>query len=227
MQLTREELARMIDHTLLRPEATRDDIRGLCLEAVENGFGAVCVNPAYVPLAAAELEGSGVRVCTVIGFPLGATSVAGKVAEADRAARDGAAEFDVVLNLGALKEHNVPYLEQELKAVITAARDVRPDAVVKVILETAIWDDEEKLLGCRVAVEQGADMVKTSTGFGPGGATEADVRLLRKAVGKGIGVKAAGGIRDLDAALRMIAAGASRIGTSSGVKIIEEWEIRP
>jgi len=224
VRLTRAELAQMIDHTLLRPDATHSDIRRFCAEAVEYGFGTVCVNPARVALAARELSGSGVKVCTVIGFPLGATSVAAKVAEAEQAAADGAVEFDVVLNLGALKERDLAYLKNELAGVATAARGVRRDAVIKIILETALLTDEEKLLGCRLAEGQGADFVKTSTGFGPGGATVPDVRLLRKAVGERLGVKAAGGIRDLATALQMVAAGASRIGTSSGVKIIQELE---
>lgn len=224
LQLTRQEFALMIDHTLLRPDAVAGDVIQLCREAVEHGFGTVCVNSAYVPLAVEELRGSNVRVCTVVGFPLGTTSTTAKVAEASRAVCDGAAEFDLVINIGALKDRKTEYLERELREVIGTVRDTRRDAVVKVILETALLTDEEKVLGCRVAVGQGADMVKTSTGFGPGGATEADVRLLRKAVGERLGVKAAGGIRDLDAALRMIAAGASRIGTSSGVKIMGEWE---
>ncbi|RJX21321.1 MAG: deoxyribose-phosphate aldolase [Ammonifex sp.] len=222
-RLTKQELARMIDHTLLRPEAVSGDIVKLCEEAVENLFGAVCVNPAYVPPAVRELEGTNVRVGTVIGFPLGATNTAGKVAEAGRAVSDGAAEFDVVINIGALKDRETAYLEREFGDVIGIIRKARPDAVVKVILETALLTDAEKVLGCRLAADCGADMVKTSTGFGPGGATEDDVRLLRSVVGDRLGVKAAGGIRDLETALQMIAAGASRIGTSSGVKIMQEW----
>lgn len=224
IKLTREAFARMIDHTLLRADATRGEIRELCREAAACGFGAVCINPAYVPLAVGELEGSSVNVCTVIGFPLGATSIAGKVAEAKQAAADGAVEFDMVMNLGALKEGDIAYLEGELCAVVAAARSIRSDATVKVILETALLTDDEKRLGCRIAANQGADFVKTSTGFGPGGATIEDVRLLKQAVGEAMGVKASGGIRDLAVALRMIAAGANRIGTSSGVKIINEWQ---
>ncbi|MEW6573973.1 MAG: deoxyribose-phosphate aldolase [Bacillota bacterium] len=213
----------MIDHTLLRADATRGDIRKLCREAEECGFGAVCVNSAYVALAARELQGSPVKVCTVIGFPLGATSVAGKAAEAKQAASDGAVEFDMVINLGALKEGDVTYLEGEVGEVVASARSVRGDATVKIILETALLTDNEKLLGCRVAVSRGAGFVKTSTGFGPGGATVEDVRLLRNAVGGAVGVKASGGIRDLATALRMVSAGANRIGTSSGVQIIKQW----
>lgn len=224
MELTRERFARMIDHTLLKPDARRDDIRRLCAEAVAWGFGAVCVNPAYVPLAVRELGGSGVKVCTVIGFPLGATSITTKVAEAEQAARDGAVEFDLVPHLGALKEGDAAYLGDELRRVISAARSVVAGAVIKVILETALLIEEEKRFGCRLAAACGADFVKTSTGFGPGGATEADVRLLRATVGDKLGVKAAGGIRDLATALRMIAAGANRIGTSSGVRLMQEWD---
>lgn len=224
MHLVREDFLRMIDHTLLRPEATRGDVKRLCREAVACGFGAVCVNPAYVPVAARELAGSPVRVCTVVGFPLGATSTAAKVAEVKCAVADGAVEFDVVLNIGALKDRELPYLENEIGEVVAAAREAGDDALVKVILETALLTGEEKLLGCHLAVGGGADFVKTSTGFGPGGATAADVRLLRSAVGTRLGVKAAGGIRDLATALEMVAAGANRIGTSSGVKIFQEWE---
>jgi deoxyribose-phosphate aldolase len=213
----------MIDHTLLRPEAVNGDIVRLCREAAEHAFGTVCVNPAYVPLAVRELNGTHIRVGTVIGFPLGATSTAAKVAETGRAARDGAAEFDVVVNVGALKDGNTAYLENELREIIGAARGVKNNAVVKIILETALLTREEKILGCRLTESCGADMVKTSTGFGPGGATEADVRLLRSAVGNRLGVKAAGGIRNLKTALQMINAGADRIGTSSGVEIIKEW----
>ncbi|HIE13333.1 MAG TPA: deoxyribose-phosphate aldolase [Desulfotomaculum sp.] len=220
----REALARMIDHTLLRADATRGEIRELCREAVACGFGAVCVNPAYVALAVRALKGSSVRVCTVIGFPLGATSILGKAAEAKEAAADGAVEFDLVINLGALKEGDIAYLQSELKEVVAAARSIQRDATIKVILETALLTDDEKLLGCRIAADQGADFIKTSTGFGPGGATVEDVRLIRQAVGDVMGVKASGGIRDLGTALRMIAAGANRIGTSSGVKIIGEWQ---
>ncbi|MEW6448209.1 MAG: deoxyribose-phosphate aldolase [Bacillota bacterium] len=214
----------MIDHTLLRADATRREIRELCREAEACGFGAVCVNPAYVPLAVQELQGSPVKVCTVIGFPLGATSIAGKAAEVKQAAFDGAVEFDVVVNLGALKERDGDYLRSELGEVVTSARGICSDAVIKVILETALLTDEEKIFGCRVAANLGVDFVKTSTGFGPGGATVEDVRLLRSAVGGSVGVKAAGGIRDLATALRMVMAGANRIGTSSGVKIIKEWQ---
>lgn len=223
MQLTRETFARMIDHTLLRPDATRGEIRQLCLEAEAHGFGTVCVNPAYVALAVRELEGSSVKVCTVIGFPLGATSVAAKAAETRQAALDGAVEFDVVINLGALKEGDAAYLQNELGEVTASARSIRGDALVKVIIETALLTDDEKLFGCRVAASRGADFVKTSTGFGPGGATADDVRLLRNAAGGAMGVKASGGIRDLAAALEMVAAGANRIGTSSGVQIIKQW----
>jgi deoxyribose-phosphate aldolase len=213
----------MIDHTLLRPEAVSGEVVKLCREAAEHAFGAVCVNPAYVPLAVSQLNGAMVRVGTVIGFPLGATSTAAKVAEAGRAVRDGALEFDVVLNLGALKDGRAAYVGEEISQVAAAVRGVQAGAVVKVILETTLLTHAEKVLGCRLAVEYGADMVKTSTGFGPGGATEDDVRLLRSVVGDRLGVKASGGIRDLKTALQMTAAGADRIGTSSGVKIITEW----
>ncbi len=209
----------MIDHTLLRPEATRAAVEALCREARTHGFASVCVNPYWVPLAAAELAGSRVKVCTVIGFPLGATATAVKEAEAAIALGDGAGELDMVINIGELKGGNFAAAGSDIAAV--ADRCMRAGAVLKVILETALLTDDEKTAACRLARAAGARFVKTSTGFGPGGATEADVALMRRAVGEAMGVKASGGIRSYDDAMRMIDAGATRIGASSSVRIVE------
>ncbi|RDV84010.1 deoxyribose-phosphate aldolase [Ammonifex thiophilus] len=218
------ELARRIDHTLLRPEAGEEDIKRLCAEALRYGFFAVCVNPVYVPLAVETLRGSPVKVCTVVGFPLGANSVVTKVVEARQAAREGAEEFDLVLNLGALKDRRFSYLREELKAVRETVKEICPQGVLKVILETSLLTREEKLKGCELVLEVGAEFVKTSTGFGPGGATVEDVKLLRQAVGDRAGVKAAGGIKTLKDLLSMLEAGADRIGSSSAAKIMRELQ---
>lgn len=219
-----EELAAMIDHTLLRADATQQDIRRLCAEALEYGFGAVCVNPCYVKLAAKELRASSVKVCTVIGFPLGANTTEVKVLEARQAALDGANEVDIVLNVGALIEGDSKFVTAEIERVIEAARDVRKDISAKIILETGYLNKNQMVLGCWVATGRGtgADYVKASTGFGPTGATVEDVRFLRQTVGEHLGVKAAGGIRDLKTALALVEAGADRLGTSSGVQIMKE-----
>lgn len=214
----------MVDATLLRPEATRADIVALCREAREFGFAAVCVNPCYVRLVRRELEGSPVKVCTVIGFPLGATTTGVKVLEAREAALDGIDEMDVVPNIGALKEGDTKFLMNELDKVIEAARDVRREITVKVILETGLLTNAEKLLGCWVATGAGADFVKTSTGYGPSGATVEDVLFLRNAVGPRFGVKAAGGIRDLRFARALLAAGANRLGTSAAGQLMRQWQ---
>lgn len=210
-------LARMIDHTLLAPTATRRQIEELCDEAGENCFATVCVNPWWVRLAAQRLARTPVRVCTVVGFPLGANRTETKVYEALRAVEDGAAELDMVLNIGALRSGSYSDVERDVAAIVQAAEG---RARVKVILETALLADEEKVKACVLAKEGGAHFVKTSTGFGPGGATEEDVRLMRRVVGAGIGVKAAGGVKDQPTALRMIEAGATRIGASAGVRIV-------
>jgi len=210
-------LAGYIDHTLLKPEATAEDIARLCAEARRYNFAAVCVNPVYVKTAREQLRGSGVRVSAVVGFPLGATTAAVKAFEAGEAVDGGADEIDMVIHVGALKSGAVDYIHDEIAAVVKAARG-RP---VKVILETGLLTDDEKIAACRAAKKAGAHYVKTSTGFGPGGATAADVRLMRDAVGPGVGIKASGGIRTREAALEMISAGATRIGTSSGVAIIK------
>lgn len=211
-------LARYIDHTLLKPEATGEDIVKLCKEAIEHSFYAVCINPSYVDTAVKELQGSLVKVCAVIGFPLGATSTAAKAFEAAEAVDGGAEEVDMVIHVGALKSGNIQYVIDDLAAVVRAAKG----NTVKVIIETGLLDKEEKITACRLVKESGAAFVKTSTGFGPGGATIADVQLMRETVGPELGIKASGGVRTAKAARQMIEAGATRIGTSSGVAIIKE-----
>jgi deoxyribose-phosphate aldolase len=218
-QLGRLRVASLIDHTLLKPEAGSADIRRLCAEAREWGFAAVCVNPCWVRLAVEEVAGSGVTVAAVVGFPLGANETAVKVAEAERAMEAGARELDFVLNIGWLREGAEAAVGAEIGAVARAAHAA--GGKVKVILETALLSDAQKRAACRLAEGEGADFVKTSTGFGPGGATVEDVRLLRAAVGPQVGVKAAGGIRSWEDCRAMLAAGANRIGTSAGVAIVQ------
>ena len=213
-------LAGLIDHTLLRPDAMRPEILAFCGEALDHGFAAVCVNPAWVPLVARELSCSQVKVATVVGFPMGATFASCKRAEAEAALRAGAQEIDMVMNVGALRSGELKYVESDIRGVVELCRGV--GAVVKVILENAFLTDPEKVRACRIAELAGADFVKTSTGFGPSGATEGDVRLMRASVGPGVGVKAAGGIRTLAVALGMLKAGANRLGTSAGVAILGE-----
>ena len=210
-------LAGYIDHTLLKPEATAEDIARLCAEARRYNFAAVCVNPVYVKRACELLRGSGVRVSAVVGFPLGAATAAVKAFEAGEAAANGADEIDMVIHVGALKSGAVDYIREEIAAVVKAARG----RTVKVILETGLLTDDETIAACRAATKAGAHYVKTSSWFGLGGATSADVRLMRNAVGPGMGITASGGIRTREAALEMISAGATRIGTSSGVAIIK------
>ncbi|MBI4462871.1 MAG: deoxyribose-phosphate aldolase [Acidobacteria bacterium] len=214
------EVARLIDHTLLRPEATRDDIVRLCAEAKQFGFAAVVVNPYWVPLAAADLHGTPVKVCTVVGFPLGATLPAAKLFETEQVLKLGAQEVDMVINIGALKSGEDELVEQDIRVVAEACH--RAGAICKVILETAFLADDEKVRACQRAQAARADFVKTSTGFGPGGATARDVELMRLVVGPAMGVKAAGGIRSLEDVKKMVTAGATRIGASASVKIIQE-----
>jgi deoxyribose-phosphate aldolase len=214
------DLARMIDHTLLKPEAKPDDIRGLCSEGVKYGFATICVNPCYVKLASEELKDSKVKVCSVSGFPLGANKTELKTAEAESGCRDGASEIDIVINIGALKSGDYRLTEKEIKLVLKA---MGKGKILKVILETSLLTLEEKIAGVKIVKQSGAHFVKTSTGFGPGGATVEDVVLLRNAAGENLGVKASGGIRDYKKALELIQAGANRIGTSAGVKIMEEY----
>jgi deoxyribose-phosphate aldolase len=214
----RASVAALIDHTLLRPEATGADIRKLCAEARQYGFASVCVNPYWAPVAAAELAGSRVKTCTVIGFPLGANSTSIKVAETIEALTAGAREIDMVLNVGELRGGHEQEVLRDIGAVVEAAH--RGGAIVKVILETALLTDDQKIAACGLAKDAGAEFVKTSTGFGPGGATVEDVALMRRAVGPAMGVKASGGIRTLADLQSMVAAGATRVGSSSSVKII-------
>ncbi len=212
------ELAAYIDHTLLGPATTPADIDRLCDEAREYGFAAVCVNPVWVARAARRLRGSRVKVASVVGFPLGANATDIKVLETRRALRDGAREIDMVINVGLLKQGEYDLVRKDVARVVDACREV--GAACKVIIEAALLTDEEKVLACRLAAEAGAAFVKTSTGFGPGGATVFDVALMREAVGAELGVKASGGIKTTEQAQQMIAAGATRIGASAGVSIV-------
>jgi deoxyribose-phosphate aldolase len=223
----RADLARMIDHTLLKPDATPDQIAQLCYEARKYGFAAVCVNPAHVQLAAQLLKGSSVAVCTVVGFPLGATPPEVKAYEAQLAIDQGATEIDMVINIGALKSRDYEMVARDIRAVVRVCRARVPPALVKVIIEAALLTDEEKIAACLLAKECGADYVKTSTGFAAGGATVADVALMRRAVGPQMGVKAAGGVRTLAEAEAMVSAGATRIGASAGVKIVQGDQANP
>jgi deoxyribose-phosphate aldolase len=213
-------VAAMIDHTLLKPDATRKDIEALCREAAEYGFASVCVNPTWVALCAAALRGTAVSVCSVVGFPLGATTADTKQYETRRAIFDGAREIDMVVNVGALKSGDLRVVEQDIEAVTGPCQQA--GVLSKVIIEAAYLTDEEKVTACTLAKAAGADYVKTSTGFGPGGATAADVALMRRVVGEEMGVKAAGGVKDLQAMKAMVAAGATRIGASAGVRIVQE-----
>jgi deoxyribose-phosphate aldolase len=212
-------LAGMIDHTLLKPDATQDQIAQLCFEARKYGFASVCVNPTWVALCAELLKGSAVKVCTVIGFPLGATSPEVKAFETQNALEHGAQEIDMVINIGALKARDLDLVAQDIRGVVATAHP--RGALVKVILEAVFLTDEEKTIACLLSKEAGADFVKTSTGFASGGATVHDVELMRRAVGPDMGVKAAGGVRTYEDAENMIKAGATRIGASAGVKIIQ------
>src|SRR5229473_2950336 len=212
--------ASLIDHTLLKPEATDEDIRVLCEEAARYRFASVCVNPTWVRAAACNLQGSGVLVCTVIGFPLGATLSDVKAYEARRAIFDGAREVDMVINVGALKSGDDCLVEHDISAVVQVAHEY--DATCKVIIETALLTDDEKIRACEAARKAGADFVKTSTGFAKGGATVADIALMRRVVGPELGVKASGGVKSMADARAMVEAGATRIGASVGVKIAQE-----
>lgn len=212
-------LARMIDHTMLKPDATPDQIAQLCFEARKHGFASVCINPAWVKLCAQLLGGSPAKVCTVIGFPLGATAPEVKAFECRKAIEDGATEIDMVINIGALKARDLELVARDVRGVVAAAHG--RGAIVKVIIEAALLNDEEKTIACLLSKEAGADFVKTSTGFASGGATVHDVALMRRVVGPEMGVKAAGGVRTYADAESMIKAGATRIGASAGVKILQ------
>jgi deoxyribose-phosphate aldolase len=215
-----QRLASMIDHTLLKPEATRAQVEQLCDEAKQHSFASVCVNPAYVRLCAQQLEGSSVKVCAVVGFPLGATLPEVKAFETQQALDAGATEIDMVINIGALKSQDHDLVVRDIAAVVGTAH--ARNALVKVIIETALLTNDEKTLACLLAQSAGADFVKTSTGFGPAGAKVEDVALMSRVVGPTMGVKAAGGIRTLADAEKMMAAGATRIGASASVKIMAE-----
>ncbi|MEH7334021.1 deoxyribose-phosphate aldolase [Neobacillus drentensis] len=215
-------VAAMIDHTLLKPEATRDQIETLCKEARENDFFSVCVNPTWVSTAKELLQGSAVKVCTVIGFPLGASTPETKAFETKNAIDHGADEVDMVINIGALKDKNDEFVESDIRAVVDAAKG---KALTKVIIETSLLSKDEKIRACELSVKAGADYVKTSTGFSTGGATFEDIALMRKTVGPDIGVKASGGVRSTEDAQMMIEAGATRIGASSSVAIINGLKV--
>ena len=214
------DVASMIDHTLLKPDATRRDIEALCREAAEYRFASVCVNPTWVAVCASLLQATGVKVCSVVGFPLGATTPDTKHYETRRAIFDGAREIDMVINVGALKSGELRVAERDIEAVTFPCREA--GVLSKVIIEAALLTDDEKITACTLAKAAGADYVKTSTGFGPGGATAADVALMRRVVGEVMGVKAAGGVRDLESLRAMVAAGATRVGASAGVRIVQE-----
>ena len=211
------DLARMIDHTLLKPEATVDQVEKLCAEAKKFHFASVCINPSYVPLCSKLLKESDVKVCTVIGFPLGATTSETKAFETERAIGDGATEVDMVINVGRLKSGDYDYVEADIFAVVSTAK--RYHVLSKVILETGLLTDEEKIKACVLAKQAGADFVKTSTGFAKGGATAGDIALMRLVVGSAMGVKASGGVRSREDALKLVASGADRIGASASVAI--------
>ncbi len=218
--MDKKTIAAMIDHTLLKPEATPAEVEKLCREAAEYHFASVCVNPVYIPLAAKLLQGSGVKVCCVVGFPLGAVSPEQKAAEAASCRAMGAEELDMVIAVGAAKAGDWDLVERDIKGVVEAAAG----KTVKVIIETCLLTDDEKVKACLAAKRAGADFVKTSTGFSKGGATAEDIALMRKTVGPEMGVKASGGIRDYAKAMTMIEAGASRIGASAGIAIVEAAE---
>lgn len=221
MEISRRQLAKMIDHTLIKPTATKNDVKKLCKEAEKHSFGRVCVNSAYVSLANQLLRRTDVKVVSTAGFPFGSSLPEVKAFEARKAMENGASEIDMVINIGALKSGDYDTVKRDIEMVVDVKRSHGNDLVIKVIIETSYLTKEEKVIACKIAKEAGADFVKTSTGF-VGGATVEDVRLMRETVGRDMGVKAAGGIRTLKEALAMIEAGANRIGTSTGVAIIEE-----
>lgn len=212
----KQNIAKMIDHTVLKAFSTREDVIKVCNEAKEYGFFSVCINPTHIELAKKELEGSNVKVCTVIGFPLGANTSEVKAFETKDAIAKGAHEVDMVINIGALKDKNYDLVYNDIKAVVDAANK---DALVKVIIETCYLTDEEKKIACELSVKAGADYVKTSTGFGTSGSTPEDIKLMRDVVGPTIGVKASGGVRTTEDAIKVIDAGASRIGASASISI--------
>jgi deoxyribose-phosphate aldolase len=215
--LAKKDIAQLIDHTALRPDTTGIQMEVLCEEAREYHFYSVCINSSFIPLAKTFLVNSGVKICTVVGFPLGASLSKVKAYEAREAAKEGADEIDMVINISALKDNNYRKVKEDIEEVVRSVKGL----ICKVILETVLLTDQEKEIGCRIAVEAGAHFVKTSTGFESGGATVEDVRLMRRIVGNHIGIKAAGGIRDYETTLKMVEAGATRIGASKGVEIVK------
>jgi len=219
--MNKEQLAKMIDHTILKPEATEEQVRRVCEEALKYNFASVCINPCHVKLTAGLLKGSDVKVCTVIGFPLGANTSTVKAFETSEAIKEGAQEVDMVINIGKLKSKDYDYVREDIKAVVEAAKG---KALTKVIIETCLLTDEEKVVVCKLAKEAGADFVKTSTGFSTGGATYEDVKLMRETVGENMGVKASGAVRSYEDAAKVIKAGASRIGASASIAICEGGE---
>lgn len=216
--MNKKDLARMIDHTILKADATEMEVEKLCTEALEYNFASVCINPSMVEKAANMLKGSDVKVCTVIGFPLGATTTEVKAFETEDVIKKGATEVDMVINIGKLKEGNIEYVKKDIEAVVNAAKG---KALTKVIIETCLLTDEEKVTACKLSKEAGADFVKTSTGFSTGGATASDIKLMRETVGPDLGVKASGGVRSLEDAMAMIENGATRIGASASIAICE------
>ena len=216
--MNKNELARMIDHTILKPEAKGEDVKKICDEALEYKFASVCVNPTRVKEAYEILKGSEVKVCTVIGFPLGATTTNTKVFETKDAIANGATEVDMVINIGRLKDKDYDFVKEDIKSVVEAAKG---KALTKVIIETCLLTDEEKVIACKLAKEAGADFVKTSTGFSTGGATKEDIKLMRETVGPDLGVKASGGVRSIEDAEAVIKNGATRIGASASIAICE------
>lgn len=216
--MNKKDLARMIDHTILKADATEMEVEKLCTEALEYNFASVCINPSMVEKAANMLKGSDVKVCTVIGFPLGATTTEVKAFETEDVIKKGATEVDMVINIGKLKEGNIEYVKKDIEAVVNAAKG---KALTKVIIETCLLTDEEKVTACKLSKEAGVDFVKTSTGFSTGGATASDIKLMRETVGPDLGVKASGGVRSLEDAMAMIENGATRIGASASIAICE------
>ncbi|SHI38863.1 deoxyribose-phosphate aldolase [Clostridium cavendishii DSM 21758] len=219
--MDKNKLARMIDHTILKADATKEAVTALCKEAVEYSFASVCVNPTNIELAAKLVKGSEVKVCTVIGFPLGASTKEAKAFETKDAIEKGAHEVDMVINIGKLKDKDYDYVKADIEAVVNAAKG---KALTKVILETCLLTDEEKVIACKLSKEAGADFVKTSTGFSTGGATPEDVKLMRQTVGPDMGVKASGAVRSLSDAMAVIESGATRIGASASIAICEGKE---
>ena len=218
--MNKQEVSKMIDHTILKPNASKEDVKKICEESIEHNFCSVCVNPVWVKYVSSLLKGSDVKVCSVIGFPLGASTSEIKRDEAKKAVDDGADEIDMVINIGYLKSKEIELFKKDIELV----REATKGKILKVIIETCLLTDEEKIEACKISKELKADFVKTSTGFSTGGAKVEDVKLMRSTVGSDMGVKASGGIKNYEDALKMIEAGANRIGTSSGIDIIKNFK---